>query len=207
LGGLTVTGTGSAGSGGTIQASAGEGIELSSTSSPSFTDMVIENNGADGINGSQVSGLTLAGSTVSGNGTPGNVSVENNDGLDFSPNGPGSPNGLTGTVSITNSTITGSADNNVVISDTSGTLNLTVTGSKITENSAVTGNDGIHIDANDTASATVSITGSTFTDNRGDAFQFSTGAVNTSNASGTESVTFSNNTVTTPDRESSAAEW
>ncbi|MBV8945956.1 MAG: cadherin-like domain-containing protein [Solirubrobacterales bacterium] len=80
LGGLSVTGTGSAGSGGTIQNSAGEGINLSSTSSPSFTDMVIENNAADGINGSQVNGLTLAGSTVSGNGTPANQSGENNDG-------------------------------------------------------------------------------------------------------------------------------
>ena len=69
-----MTGTGSAGSGGTIQGSTGEGINLSSTSSPSFTDMVIKNNGADGIDGSQVNGLTLAGSTVSGNGTAANKS-------------------------------------------------------------------------------------------------------------------------------------
>ena len=61
LGGLTVTGTGSAGSGGTIQGSTGEGINLLSTTSPSFTDMVIKTNGADGINGSQVTGFTLAG--------------------------------------------------------------------------------------------------------------------------------------------------
>ena len=59
---------------------------LSSTSAPSFTDMVIENNAADGINGSQVNGFTLAGSTVSGNGTQANVTGEHNDdGLDFSP--------------------------------------------------------------------------------------------------------------------------
>jgi hypothetical protein len=194
-GGVTVTGTGAAGSGGTIQSSAGEGIELSSTSSPSFTDMVIKNNAADGIDGSQVSGLTLAGSSVSGNGTQSNVSGENDDGLDFSPNGTGSPDGLTGTVSITNTTVTGSADNNAIVSDTTGTLNLTVTGSTFSANNATTGNDGLHVDANGTTNATVSVTGSTFTNNFGDAFQFATDAT----SSGTNGVTFSNNSVDTTD--------
>jgi VCBS repeat-containing protein len=192
-GGLMVTGTGSAGSGGTIQKSAGNGITLSSTSSPSFTDMVIENNAADGINGSQVSGFTLAGSTVSGNGTQANVSGENNDGLDFSPNGTGSPDGLTGTATISGSTITGSADNNAIISDSSGTLSLTVTGSTFSSNNSTTGNDGLHIDANGSTNATVSVTGSTFTNNFGDHFQFSTDSAST----GTNSVTFSNNTLNT----------
>jgi VCBS repeat-containing protein len=190
-GGLTVSGTGSAGSGGTIQNSAGNGITLSSTTSPSFTDMMIKNNAADGINGSQVSGLTLASSTVSGNGTQASVSGEDDDGLDFSPNGDGSPNGLTGTVSITNSSITGSADNNAVISDSSGTLNLTVTGSSFSSDNSTTGNDGLHIDANGSTNATVSVTGSTFTNNFGDHFQFSTDSAST----GTNSVTFSNNTL------------
>jgi VCBS repeat-containing protein len=192
-GGLMVTGTGTAGSGGTIQKSAGEGIELSSTSLTSFTDMVIENNAADGINGSQVSGFTLDNSTVSGNGTQANVSGENNDGLDFSPNGTGSPDGLTGTVTISGSTITGSADNNAIISDTSGTLSLTVTGSTFSSNNSTTGNDGLHIDADGSTSATVSVTSSTFTNNFGDHFQFSTDSAST----GTNSVTFSNNTLNT----------
>jgi hypothetical protein len=156
--------------------------------------MVIKNNGADGINGSQVDGLTLAGSTVSGNGTQANVSGENNDGLDFSPPTTSPPtDGLTGTVSITNSTITGSADNNAIISDASGTLNLTITGSTFSSNNATTGNDGIHIDSDGSTNATVSITGSTFTNNFGDHFQFSTESAST----GTNSVTFSNNTLNT----------
>ncbi|HLX47114.1 MAG TPA: tandem-95 repeat protein [Streptosporangiaceae bacterium] len=192
-GGLIVTGTGSAGSGGTIQGSAGNGITLSSTSFPSFTDMVIRSNAADGINGSLVNGLTLAGSTVSGNGTPGNVSGENDDGLDFSPNGTGSPDGLTGTATISNSTVTGSADNNAVISDTSGTLNLTVTGSTFSSDNSTTGNDGLHIDSGGSTNATVSVTGSTFTNNFGDHFQFSSGSTST----GTNSVTFSSNTLNT----------
>ncbi|HYK33489.1 MAG TPA: tandem-95 repeat protein [Streptosporangiaceae bacterium] len=192
-GGLTVSGTGSAGSGGTIQSSAGNGVTLSSTSAVSFTDMVIKNNAADGINGTQVNGLTLASSTVSGNGTQNNVAGENDDGLDFSPNGTGSPDGLTGTVNISNSSITGSADNNAVISDTSGTLNLTVTGTTFASDNATTGNDGLHIDADGSTNATVSVTGSTFTNNFGDHFQFSTDSA----SSGTNSVTFSNNTLST----------
>ncbi|HEY2577799.1 MAG TPA: cadherin-like domain-containing protein [Streptosporangiaceae bacterium] len=192
-GGLTVSGTGSAGSGGTIQKSAGNGITLSSTSFPSFTDMVIETNAADGINGSQVNGLTLAGTTVSGNGTQASVSGENDDGIDFSPNGTGSPDGLTGTVTISNSSFTGSADNNAVISDTSGTLNLTITGSTFSSDNATSGNDGLHIDADGSTSATVSVTGSTFLNNFGDHFQFSTDEAST----GTNSVTFSSNSLST----------
>jgi VCBS repeat-containing protein len=193
-GGLTVTGTGTAGSGGTVQnaGTTGDGINLSSTSSPSFTDMVIQNNGAGGINGSQVNGLTLAGSTVSGNGTAANISGANNDGLDFSPAGTSPPNGLTGTVSITNSTITGSANNNAVITDSSGALSLTVTGTAISNTSTV-GNAGLLVNANGTTSATVSITNSTFTNSRGSHFHFVTDDL----ATGTNSVTFSNNTLNT----------
>jgi hypothetical protein len=58
--------------------------------------------------------------------------------------------------------------------------------------SATVGNDGIHLDANDAAAITASITGSTFDNNRGDHFQFSTNA----SSSGTNSVTFSSNTLT-----------
>jgi hypothetical protein len=88
--------------------------------------------------------------------------------------------------------VSGSADNNAVISDTSGTLNLTVTGSTFASDNATTGNDGLHIDADGSTNATVSVTGSTFTNNFGDHFQFSTDSA----ATGTNSVTFSNNTLT-----------
>ncbi len=130
---------------------------------------------------------------MSGNGTQASVSGENDDGLDFSPNGDGSPNGLTGTVAISGSTITGSADNNAIISDTSGSLNLTVTGSTFSANNATTGNDGLHIDADGSTNATISVTGSIFTNNAGDHFQFSSDSAST----GTNSVTFSNNTLST----------
>ena len=122
-----------------------------------------------------MNGLTLNGSTVSGR-----------NGLDFSPNGTGSPDGLTGTVSIANSTITAGGDTD--ISDTSGTLHLTATGT--TFGGTNPGNIALDINADGTTDATVSVTGSTFTNNDGGAFQFATDPAST----GTGSVTFSNNT-------------
>jgi len=69
-GGLAVTGSGTAGSGGTIQHSTGDGIELSSTYAPSFTDMVIKNNGGDGLNvdadGTTNATVSVTGSTFTG---------------------------------------------------------------------------------------------------------------------------------------------
>jgi VCBS repeat-containing protein len=81
-GGLTVTGTGTPGSGGTIQNSQEAGIQLTSTDEPSFTDMVIQGNLGGAIYGSQVNELTLADSTVSQNGTEGGVG-----GVDITPGG------------------------------------------------------------------------------------------------------------------------
>ncbi len=185
-GGLTVTGAGTPGSGGTIQNSLEAGIQLSSTYGPSFTDMVIENSAADGINGSLVNGLTLAGSTISGSGAQAGLS---GDGLSFASDS-GSTYGLTGTVSITNSTITCSDGSNASISDSSGTLNLTVTGTTFSSSDPGSGDDGLDIELDSTANATVSVTGSTFTNNADNQFQFSALAVN-----GTNSVTFSNNTL------------
>jgi hypothetical protein len=179
-GGLTVSGNGSAGTGGTITASTGAGILLTSTKSPSFSWMNIQNGGDDGINGTTVTGFTLANSTVSANGN-----AVGERGADFT-------GGLTGTAAITSSTLTGNAEDDFIVTDFAGALNLTVTGSTFSNTSTLVGNDGIQIGANDTAAITASVTGSTFNHNRGDHFQFSTNA----SATGTSSVTFSNNTLT-----------
>jgi len=178
-GGLTVSGNGSPGTGGTIQNSTGPGITLTSTKSPSFSWMNVQNGGDDGIRGATVNGLALSNVSVSGNG---NAVGEN--GLDFT--------GLTGTATIGSSTFTGSAENNASIINATGSLNLTVTGSTFSNTSTLTGNDGIHLDSNDTSGITVSVTSSTFNHNRGDHFQLATNA----SASGTNSITFSNNTLT-----------
>jgi len=141
--------------------------------------MNVQNGGDDGITGTTVNGLALSNMNVSGNGN-----AVNDRGLDFT--------GLTGTATIGSSTFTGNAEDDANLVNSSGSLNLTITGSTFSNTSTLVGNDGIHINSNDTAAVTASITGSTFNHNRGDHFQFSTNTA----ATGTNSVTFSNNTLT-----------
>ena len=178
--GLTVTGTGTAGSGGTIQNSTGPGISLTSTTSPAFSFMNVQNGSDDGIRGSAVNGFSLTSSTVSGNGN------------DFEEHGLDFGSGLTGGASISNSTVSGSADNNVFVANSVGELVLTVTGSTFSNTSALTGNDGIQVRSLGGTATTVSVENSTFADNHANHFAFMTDFT----SSGTNAVTFSDNTLT-----------
>jgi Domain of unknown function DUF11/Bacterial Ig domain/RTX calcium-binding nonapeptide repeat (4 copies) len=177
-GGLTVTGVSTtAGSGGTIQNSTGAGILLTNTANVNLSRMNISSGGDDGIRGTTVTGLSLTGVNVTNNG---NAAGE--AGIDLS--------NLFGTSTWSGITVNGSAEDNAVIRNNTGTLtNLSVTGSTFSNNSAI-GNDGFLLEASGTASITASITGSTFTANRGDHFQAS--AAN----SGNLNVVFSGNTLT-----------
>jgi hypothetical protein len=67
-GGLKVKGTGSAGSGGTIQRATGHGVSLTSTEAVSLKSVNVTNNLGSGIGGSAVRGLVLDGCTITGNG-------------------------------------------------------------------------------------------------------------------------------------------
>lgn len=58
-GGLTVSGTGTANSGGSVSNSLGDGILLSSTKSVSLTDMTVTNSGQSHIDATNVDGLAL----------------------------------------------------------------------------------------------------------------------------------------------------
>ncbi len=178
-GALNVTGSGSAGSGGTIQLASGTGIRLDNTGPVSLAWMNIQGSGDDGIGGSSVGGLTLANCSVTNNGN-----AVGDSGIDMV--------GLSGTASLSSTTVSGSAENNVSVANTSGSLTMTVTNSTFSNTSATIGNDGILVQANGTASISVTVTGSTFTNNRGDHFQFATNIA----ASGTNNVVFTGNTLT-----------
>ena len=69
-GGLIVTGTGAAASGGTIQNTTGVGISLTSTFEPSFTSLNITATGSHGLEATSVTGLTYQDATIfsAGNG-------------------------------------------------------------------------------------------------------------------------------------------
>ncbi len=168
-GGLTVTGTGSTdGSGGTIQNTTGRGTSLINTSDVSLSNMNFTNAGTtdldadnsglstgdnlatnaaihlqtvttvsldninisggaeQGINGNTVANFTLSDSSIS---NVGNAADE--DGIHFF--------NMSGTSAITNTTITGSFDDNLNLQTQSGNLDLTITGGSATNSTQGSG--------------------------------------------------------------------
>ena len=180
-GAFTVTGTGAAGSGGTIAGSTGVGIGLVNTGPISLTDFAVTGGGATGISGNNVAGLELLRVSVASNG---NAAGEH--GIDLV--------NLSGVATITDSSVTGSAVDNIRIINSSGALDLAVTGTTIgNAPSGTLPNDGLFIAANGTSQIKASITDSTFVNNRGDHFQFTTDNAATS----TTHLTFSDNALST----------
>jgi hypothetical protein len=151
-GGLVVTGTGSAGTGGTVQNNTADAVSLTSTSNVSLSFMNIKQSGESGILGSSVAGLSLINCAITNNG---------NDSADEGV----MVTNLTGTAAFTNTTVSGSAHNNVFIDNAAGNLaSLTVSGSTFSNNGAAFGANGFLLQARSTATvSTISITGSTFT--------------------------------------------
>jgi large repetitive protein len=126
-GGLIVTGDGGASSnhsGGQILSSTGDGVSLNSTSNVNLGYIDINNGSADGIHGDSVTNFSLNHVNILNTGT----NTVSSEGLKLGESS-GNTVGVTGAVSITNSSISGSGLNNVHIRDTSGTISsLTVTG-------------------------------------------------------------------------------
>jgi hypothetical protein len=172
-GSFAVTGTGTPGSGGTIQqavgadgTTAGSGVYLSNASNVSLAWMQLNDFQNFAIRGVTVDGFSLANSTINatGAGKNGTSDIENEGSISFSD--------LTGTASITSSTIEDGFEDVVRIVNTSGTLSLTVTGSTIRDTStAAPGNDGLLLQADGTATINATITTSTFTGARANGVQ------------------------------------
>jgi hypothetical protein len=198
-GGLTVTGTGTAGSGGTIQhktgtddsSTAGIGIFLKDTKNASFNWMQLNDFDNSGIVGRNVQGFTLQNSIL--NGVIGSSSDPVEGPISFGvPNGESisATNGLQGTGLIRNVKISGGIEHNVEFYNQSGSMSLTIDGSSVVseganpnsaaddtadciieENSTVNGSDGILMEMQSTATATVVIDRCLFRDNRSQAVQ------------------------------------
>ena len=181
-GGLKVKGTAAAGSGGTVQNTTGTGILLTNTSNVALSQMTVQNSGDDGIGGAGVNGLALTGLSITGSGN-----AIGDSGIEIT--------NLTGTGSMANTSVTGSSERNVrIVNTAAGTLSaFNVTGSTFATTDFTTGDDGFLVENNGSGAMSFSITGSTFTDNKGDHLQ----VVTTSSATGSVNFTFSNNTLTT----------
>ena len=159
--GLTVTGTGAAGSGGTIQQTTGVGVLLSATRGISLTSIVVQNAGNDGIRGQGVQDFSLVDSSLN---TNGNAAAEN--GLQFGE-ASGTVPGITGTLILTNTNISGSAGNNVHIRNTAGTLTaMTITGGGFHNLNDTTGANAFLFEMSGTATTVAAtISNAAFTNN------------------------------------------
>jgi hypothetical protein len=143
--------------------------------------MNVQNGGDDGIRGATVNGMSLTGLSVTSNGN-----AVGESGIEIT--------NLTGSGGMANCTVSGSGEHNVHIANTSGSLSaFNVTNGTFTTTNVTTGGDGFLLENNGSGAMTVSITGSTFTDNKADHFQ----AASQAGATGTMAVTFSNNVLTT----------
>src|SRR6185436_9511999 len=135
--------TGSAGSGGTIRnmvgadgATAGNGIHLSSTKSVVLHWMQLNDFQNFAIRGVNVAGFTLDNTTINGtNGT--NASAPFNEGsVSFSE--------LTGSATVSDTSISGGFSDNFRVVNTAGTLNrITFTAVNFGANSTLAGNDAL----------------------------------------------------------------
>ncbi|PKO12181.1 MAG: hypothetical protein CVU39_25235, partial [Chloroflexi bacterium HGW-Chloroflexi-10] len=198
---LIVTGTGSAGSGGTIanksgsdnSTSTGIGIYLNNTFSPSFSYMQLNDFQNYGILGFNVNGFTLTNSTVNGiNGTAASLAFPNNYGEGSIYFGNASTTGLTGAATITNSTLGGGRARNLSVVNTSGELNrLTISGTTFNQNqNFADANQNLAVEARGTARINATVNGSnTFHGSPGDIVNF-TGQTSTN-----MEVIFQNNTL------------
>jgi len=170
-GGLTVTGTGTAGSGGTIRnlagadgATSGIGVYLNKTSNVSLNWMQLDDFQNFAIRGTNVSGFSLGHSVI--NGTNGNNSAApfNEGSVSFSE--------LTGSATISNTSISGGFADNFRVVNTQGTLDrITFSSVTIGANSTTDGNDGVTLEARATATLNATVANSNFTSARGDLFQ------------------------------------
>lgn len=163
-GNLVVTGTGAtAGSGGTIQNSTGDGVSLTDTQDVSLSNMIISDNAGNGIKGLRVNGVVLNGLTLNSN-------ADNNteSGILF--------NELTGNAShvttFTNLIVSNSFTHNVQVINSGGTLtNLVVSGGTFSNNGASdnAGSDFIFeadgAGVAGTPTMTLTVDGATFTGN------------------------------------------
>ncbi len=195
-GGLIVTGTGSAGTGGTIQhktgadgsTTSGIGIFLQNTKNTKLAWLQLNDFDNSAIHGRNVQGFELTNSVI--NGVTGNSTAAVEGPIVLGVTNPGGTNGLQGTGLIRNVKISGGIEHNLEAYNQSGSMNLTIEGTGavseganptsaaddvadciIEENSAAGGGDGIQIEMQGTATATIVVDRCLFRDNRSDAVQ------------------------------------
>jgi large repetitive protein len=173
-GGVTVTGTGAAGSGGTIQHKTGAdgslttgiGIYLNNTKNTSLSWMRLNDFDNYAIRGLNVNGFTLNGSVTNaiGAGKNGTSAASDEGSVSFGVRA--GTTGLTGTASVTNTTIEDGLEDTFSVFNASGSLTLTMDNISVSGS----GNDGVVTQSFGTATVSIDVRNSDFSSNVGDHF-------------------------------------
>ena len=167
--------------GGAIQNKTVNGISLDSTSQTSLTRMFINNNDGSGIGGSTAADLSIDNSYLTNNS---DTATGTEAAIRFTS--------LTGTNSISSTTILNSSEDEIRITPSSGTFTLNITGSAIGPNNAATGGNLISLIGTNTAQWTLNVTGGTFTGARASAILSNISNTGKANVS-VDGATFTNN--------------
>ena len=185
-GGLTVTGNGgtctqadtsgctggqianSVGGDNSTSAPVGTGIVLKDTVAASLTRMWIHDHSNYAIRGTNVVGFVLANSVVSGANGTNDASPFNDSSIAF--------DNLTGSATVSNSSISGGFADNFRVVNSTGSLNrITFSSDTIGDNSAANGNDAVLLASSGSATLNATIQNSIFTGARGDLVQYGHG--------------------------------
>ncbi len=164
-GGLTVTGDGTTtrnNSGGTIQNTTSSALLLTNTSNVDVNHLNIDDAGIHAVDGTLVSGFSFRHATVSGVGP---AAVDDHNAFNFITGA----TSVSGTVLVDNVAFTSFEDTGIDILNSSGTVNVTVSGSTFEINHTTFGNEAIAVDSTGTALFSLNVTGNTFTNLQGDA--------------------------------------
>ena len=169
LSGLTVAGTGTPGSGGTIQNTTGAGILLSNTQSPSFDRMNIQTTVGSGIQGTQVVNFSFTNGSISNSGTGGGTN-DSNIALNAGQGSPGATNqNVSGTLTITGNTLTNAQFHGLDIYNFNGTLSAVTISNNIIQSSAVAASSqgsGIRLIADSSTTTAAHVTQATLSNNQ-----------------------------------------
>ena len=148
-GSLVVTGNGGSCTstatctGGAIQNTTSHGISLTSTLAPSFTRIAIQNTAGSGIEGTGVTNFTLQNSFIDNSGTGGGADDSN---VAFNNQAAGTENNISGTVTITNNTLTNARWHGIMVQNFNGTLDdAIITGNTITSSTTLANSLGYAI--------------------------------------------------------------
>ncbi|HEX6095152.1 MAG TPA: cadherin domain-containing protein [Thermoanaerobaculia bacterium] len=129
--------------GGAIQNTTSHGISLTSTLHPSFTRMGVQNTAGSGIEGTGVSSFTLQNSFIDNSGTGGGADDSN---VAFNNQAAGTENNISGTVTITDNTLTNARWHGVMLQNFSGTIDdVIITGNTVTSATALASSLGYGI--------------------------------------------------------------